>query len=97
MEKKLDETLRKALNKLLQTTLKNRYYRIMDNEFLNLVKSKEDFLFGVLVGDLLEGLGFCTYGAYKRYPRDGEFKELYKLILTRKQEIREKIETILSG
>jgi hypothetical protein len=96
MEKKLEETLRKALDKLLQSTLENRYYRLMDDALLDLIKSKRDFLFGVVVGDMLEGLGFCTYGAYKRYPKDEEFKELYKLVHRRAQEIRGKIKIILS-
>ncbi len=96
MEKKLEETLRKALDKLLQSTLENRYYRLMDDTLLDLIKSKKDFLFGVIVGDMLEGLGFCTYGAYKRHPKDEEFKELYKLIHRRAQEIQGKIKTVLS-
>lgn len=96
MEKKLEETLEKALDKLLQGILENTYYRLMDKKFLNFVKSKRDFLFGVVVGDLLEGLGFCTYGAYKRYPKDEEFTELFKMIRGRSEEIREKIKAILS-
>ena len=96
MEKKLEETLQKALDKLLQSTLENRYYRLMDDTLLDLTKSKRDFLFGVIVGDMLEGLGFCTYGAYKRHPKDEEFKELYKLIHRRAQEIQGKIKIVLS-
>jgi hypothetical protein len=96
MEKKLEATLRKALDKLLQSTLENRYYRLMDDTLLDLTKSKRDFLFGVVVGDMLEGLGFCTYGAYKRHPKDEEFKELYKLVHRRAQEIQGKIQIILS-
>lgn len=96
MEQKLEETLEKALDKLLQGTLENTYYRLMNKKILNLVKSKRDFLFGVIVGDMFEGLGFCTYGAYKRYPKDEEFKELFKMIQRRSEEIQEKIKTILS-
>ena len=96
MEKKLEETLEKALNKLLQGTLEKTYYRLMNEKFLTLVKSKRDFLFGVIVGDLLEGLGFCTYGVYKRYPKDEEFKGLFKIIQGNSKEIREKIRSILS-
>ena len=96
MEKKLEETLQKALDKLLQSTLENRYYRLMDDTLLDLTKSKKDFLFGIVVGDMLEGLGFCTYGAYKRHPKDEEFKELYKLVHRRAQEIQGKIKIILS-
>lgn len=96
MEKKLEETLEKALDRLLKGTLEKTYYRLMDKKFLNPVKSKRDFLFGVVVGDMLEGLGFCTYGAYKRYPKDEEFKELLKRIQERSEEIREKIKAILS-
>ena len=95
MEKKLKETLEKALDKLLKGTLENTYYRLMDKKFLNLVKSKRDFLFGVIVGDMFEGLGFCTYGAYKRYPQDEEFKVLFKILQGRSKEIQEKIKTIL--
>ena len=96
MKKKLQDTLQKALDKLLQSTLEKRYYRLMDDTLLDIIESKGDFLFGVVVGDMLEGLGFCTYGAYKRYPKDKEFEELYKLIHGRAQEIQGKIETILS-
>jgi len=96
MEQKLEETLEKALDQLLQGTLENTYYRLMSEKFLDLVKSKRDFLFGVIVGDMLEGLGFCTYGAYKRYPKDEELKDLFKIIQKRSKEIREKIKTILS-
>jgi hypothetical protein len=96
MEKQLKETLDKALDKLLQGTLENTYYRRMDTKFLRLVKSKRDFLFGVMVGDLLEGLGFCTYGAYKRYPTDKEFKELFTLLQNRSKEMRETIKAILA-
>jgi len=96
MEKKLEETLRKALDKLLQSTLENRYYRLMDDTLLDLTKSKRDFLFGVVIGDMLEGLGFCTYGAYKRHPKDEEFEALYKLVHRRAQEIQGKIKIILS-
>lgn len=96
MEKQLKETLEKAFDKLLQGTLENTYYRRMDLKFLSLVKSKRDFLFGVMVGDLLEGLGFCTYGAYKRYPNDEEFKELFEIIQNRSKETRATIKAILA-
>ena len=96
MERKLEETLEKAVDKLLTETLENTYYRLMDKNLLSLVKSKRDFLFGVVVGDLLEGLGFCTYVAYKRYPKDEEFRELFKLVQGKSEEIREKIKSILS-
>ena len=96
MEKKLKETLDDALDRLLHGTLQNTYYGLMDKKFLGLVKSKRDFLFGVVVGDMLEGLGFCTFGAYKRHPRDEEFKELFKTIRGRSKEIQEKIKTILA-
>lgn len=95
MEHQLEETLEKALDKLLQGTL-DTYYELMDKKFLKHVKSKRDFLFGIIVGDLLEGLGFCTYGAYKRYPRKEEFKELFKIVERRTKEIREKTKSILS-
>ena len=96
MEQKLKKALEEALDKLLQGTLENTYYRLMDKKFFSLVKSKRDFLCGVVVGDLLEGLGFCTYGAYKRYPKDEEFKELFKMIRGRSEEIREKVKSIVS-
>ena len=96
MEQKLEETLEKAMDKLLIETLENTYYRLMDKKLLSLVKSKRDFLFGVVVGDLLEGFGFCTYGAYKRYPKDEEFREVFKLVQGKSEEIREKIKSILS-
>jgi hypothetical protein len=96
MEKKLEEALEKALDKLLQGTLGNTYYRLMDKKFLGLVKSKRDFLFGVIVGDMLEGLGFCTYGAYRRYPKDEEIRELFQIIQRRSGKTKEKIRTILS-
>ena len=95
MEKKLKETLNKALNKLLHKTLKEHYYHAKKARFLAHVKSPRDFLLGVIIGDMLEGLGFCTYGAYKRYPKVGEFDELLKLIQGRSGEIRERIEQIL--
>jgi len=94
MEKKLEETLGKALDKLLQGTLET-YYQLMNKKFLNTIKSKRDFLFGIIVGDLLEGLGFCTCGAYERYPQDEEFNELFKLVQGRSKEIQEKIKLIL--
>lgn len=96
MEKKLDKTLNKALDNLLAVTLEDTYYRLLKAKFLQPVKSKRDFLLGVVVGDLLEGLGFCTYGAYKRYPKDQEFKGLFKIVQGRSKEIRERIKTILS-
>ena len=96
MEKQLKQTLEKALEKLLQGTLEHAYYRRMDTKFLSQVKSKRDFLFGVMVGDLLEGLGFCTYGAYKRHPEDEEFKELFQLIQNRSKETRQTIKAILA-
>ncbi|MFP3985870.1 MAG: hypothetical protein ACLFU9_07930 [Candidatus Bathyarchaeia archaeon] len=96
MEKKIEKTLEKALDKLLQGTLEDTYYRLMDEDFLSLVKSKRDFLFGVIVGDLLEGLGFCTYGTHKRYPKDKEFKGLFRTIQEKSGEIERKLEAILS-
>ncbi len=96
MERKLEKALEKALDKLLQSTLEKTYYRLMDKEFLDLAKSKTDFLFGVIVGDMLEGLGFCTYGAYKRHPKDEEFKDLFRLIENRAMEIRETVKATLS-
>ncbi len=95
MKKKLKATLEKALDKLLQNTLENTYYRSMDENLLNLVKSKKDFLFGVIVGDMLEGLGFCTYGVHRRCPKDREFKELFEMIQRRSEEIQGKIKAIL--
>ncbi|TET57002.1 hypothetical protein E3J51_03825 [Candidatus Bathyarchaeota archaeon] len=94
MEKKLRETLNEALDRLLQVTLRKRYCRLMSREFLSLVNSQTDFLFGLVVGDMLEGLGFCTYGAHKRSPNDKEFRELFKIIQERSKEIYEKIESI---
>ena len=96
MEKKLRATLEKALDKLLKENLPSTYFRMMKARFLISVKSKKDFLHGVIVGDMLEGLGFCTYGAYKRHPKDEEFKELYKLVHRRAQEIQGRIKIILS-
>ncbi len=96
MKKRLEETLEKALDRLLQSTLENTYYRLMDKELLDSMECKRDFLFGVIVGDMLEGLGFCTYGAYKRYPKDEEFLELFKIIRGRAEEIQAKIELTLS-
>ena len=97
MEKKLEGTLEEALDKLLRRTLEKTYYRLMNPRFLRLVKSRRDFLFGIIVGDMLEGLGFCTYGVYKRYPKDEEFKELFKMIQHRSKEIREHIKAILQN
>ena len=94
MEKKLRGTLNEALDRLLQITLRKRYCRLMNREFLSLIDSQRDFLFGLVVGDMLEGLGFCIYGAYKRSPNDKEFRELFKIIQERSKEIYEKIESI---
>ncbi len=96
MKKKLEETLEKALDRLLRSTLENTYYRLMDKRLLDSMESKRDFLFGVVVGDMLEGLGFCTYGAYKRYPKDREFRELLRMIQVRSKDIEAKIKAILS-
>jgi len=96
MEKKLKGALAKALDKLLLNTLENTYHRLMDEQFLGLVKSKEDFLFGLIVGDMLEGLGFCVYGTHKRYPKDREIKGLFEMIEGRAGEIRERIASLLS-
>ncbi|UCG36882.1 MAG: hypothetical protein JSV64_00980 [Candidatus Bathyarchaeota archaeon] len=96
MDKRLEKTLEKALDKLLQSTLEKRYFALMDERFLNLTKSKEDFLLGIVVGDMLEGLGFCTYGVHKRYPKDKEFRKLFRMIERRSDEIESRIETILS-
>lgn len=95
MKKKLKATLEKALEQLLQNTLENTY-NCMDKEILNLVNSKRDFLFGVVVGDMLEGLGFCIYGAFKRSPKDKEFKELYQIVEERSERILKKIDAMLS-
>ena len=95
MEKKLRATLEKALDKLLKETLPSTYFRLMKARFLISVKSKKDFLHGVIVGDMLEGLGFCTYGAYKRYPKEEEFKELFKIIQGNRKEILAEIDTLL--
>ena len=96
MDRKLKETLRIALDRLLQGIFENTYCRVMEDELLGNVKSKRDFLFGVIVGDMLEGLGFCIYGAYKRYPKDEEFRELLEMIHERVGEIQEKTQVILS-
>jgi hypothetical protein len=96
MEKKLRKALEKALDKILQQTLENTYYRLMDQAILAFVESKRDFFFGIIVGDMIEGLGLCVYGAYKRYPKDEEFKELFKIIQDRSNEIHEGIAEILS-
>ena len=95
MEKKLEKALKKGLDKLLKGTLEHSY-GMLSNNLLEQVKSREDFLYGIVVGDMLEGLGFCTYGAYKRYPKDSEFKDLINIIETRSKAIKEKIETIIS-
>jgi hypothetical protein len=96
MDKKLEKTLRAALDQLLQSTLENTYYRLMDDSLLSLVESKQDFLYGIVVGDMLEGLGFCTYGAYKRHPTDEEVRDLYKLVYGRAGEIEGRTRAILS-
>jgi len=95
MEKKLSKTLEKGLDKILQGTLEHTY-ELMNKKFLDLAKSRKDFLFGVVVGNMLEGLGFCTYGTHKRYPKDEEFKDFFKIIQRRSKEIGEKIESIIS-
>lgn len=95
MKKKLKKTLQKALDNILQDTLENTYYRLMDEDLLNQISSTEDFLLGIIIGDLLEGLGFCTYGVYKRHPTDEEIKSLYHLVQERSDEIADKINLIL--
>ena len=95
MEKKLRETLNKALDTLFERTLEKHYHQIKKSKILSHVKSPRDFLLGVIIGDMFEGLGFCTYGAYKRYPKDREFDELLKIIQERSGEIREKIKQVL--
>lgn len=92
----MEKALEKALDRLLQKTLEDTYYRLMNKSFLNIIQSERDFLFGVVVGDMFEGLGLCTYGAYKRYPKDEEFKDLLKMIQRKSKEIREKIKSTLS-
>lgn len=95
MKKKLKKTLQKALDSILQENLEKTYYRLMNEDLLNLISSTEDFLLGIIVGDLLEGLGFCTYGIYKRHPTDEEIKSLYHIVQERSDEIRDKIKLIL--
>jgi len=95
MEKKLTRTLEKGLDKVLQGTLEHTY-ELMNKKFLDLAKSRKDFLFGVVVGNMLEGLGFCTYGTHKRYPKDDEFKDFFKIIQRRSKEIQGTVNSILS-
>ena len=95
MKKKLKKTLQKALDSILQETLEKTYYRLMNEDLLNLISSTEDFLLGIIVGDLLEGLGFCTYGIYKRHPTDEEIKSLYHIVQERSDEIIDTIKLIL--
>jgi hypothetical protein len=97
MDKKLKETLSKALDRLLQHTLENTYLRVMDEALLDDVKSKENFLFGIIVGDMLEGLGFCMFAAHKRSPKDHEFRELFRMIHERAGEIDAKTRAILAS
>lgn len=96
MEKKLEEALEKGLDKLLKETLEKRYFRLMSETFLDLVESKRDFLLGIVVGDLLEGLGFCIWGAHKRHPKDREIAGLFNLIQRRSIDIDSRIESILT-
>ena len=95
MEKKLKDALTEALDKVLHKTLKEYYDHATRNAFLKQVKSPKDFLLGVIVGDMMEGLGFCTFGAYKRYPKKGEFDELLQIINARSDKIRNEITKIL--
>lgn len=97
MEKKLEKTLEKGLDKLLNGTLENTYCRLMGKGLLELANSKRDFLLGVVVGDMLEGLGFCIWGAHKRHPKEKEFQNLFDIIQRRSSEIHEKIESILDS
>jgi hypothetical protein len=97
MEKKLRATLEKALDRIVKETLPATYFRMMKARFLISVKSKKDFLHGVIVGDMLEGLGFCTYGAFQRYPKEEEFKELFKIIQGNRKEILSEINALLSS
>ncbi|MCW3982345.1 MAG: hypothetical protein NWE81_04460 [Candidatus Bathyarchaeota archaeon] len=96
MERKLKATLAKALDKLLLDTLENTYYRLMNEKLLCFAESKEDFLYGIVVGDLLEGLGFCVYGVHKRFPKDKEVRDLFEMIEGRTEEIRARIVSMLS-
>ncbi len=95
MEKKLKVALTEALDRLLQKTLEEYYNYAIKSAFLKQVKSPKDFLLGVIVGDMMEGLGFCTFGAYKRYPKKGEFDELLQIINMRSDKIRNEIARIL--
>ena len=95
MEKKLEKALKKGLDKILQGTLEN-YYRLMSEKLLDLVESREDFLLGVVVGDMLEGLCFCTYGSHKRYPTDEELKDFFKMIQRRSKEIQVTLNSLLA-
>lgn len=97
MEKRLEETLEKGLDKLLKQTLEKRYFKLMDKTFLDLVESKRDFLLGIVVGDVLEGLGFCIWGAHKRHPKDREIQGVFDLIHRRSIDILNKIESILDA
>jgi hypothetical protein len=95
MERKLEKALEKGLDRLLNGTLENTYYRLITKGLLDVVHSKRDFLLGVVVGDMAEGLGFCIWGAHKRYPKEKEFQSLFNMIQRRSSEIQEKIESIL--
>ena len=95
MEKKLKVALTEALDSLLHKTLEEYHDHALKSGFLKQVKSPKDFLLGLIVGDMMEGLGFCTFGAYKRYPKKGEFDELFHLINMRSDKIRDAIERIL--
>jgi hypothetical protein len=97
MERKLGKALEKGLAKLLNGTLENTYYRLMGKHLLDRVDSKRDFLLGIVVGDMAEGLGFCIWGAHKRHPKEKEFQSLFNLIQRRSPEIQEKIESILNS
>jgi hypothetical protein len=96
MDKKLKITLKKALDRLLQKTLEEHYRHTVRSTLQDNIKSPKDFLLGIIVGDMMEGLGFCTFGAYKRYPKTKEFNELLKIIQTRSEEIKTRITQILN-
>ena len=90
----MEPSLRGLVEKVLDGLLKDESLREISEtleHYKPLVKSKEDAMFGFILGSVRASLGLYTWSLYRRLPSETENQELTSMTHRRATEIRSKI------
>lgn len=90
----MEPTIRELIEKYLDEMLKNENLQELSEtieHYRPIVKSKEDAMFGFVVGSVRLSLALYVWSLYRRLPSESEKQDLTSMTHKRAMEIRSKI------